>query len=198
MLLQREKVAFQNVESLERLKLFGKLEYLRDYENDLISNKARYIDQFMLISDSDDPKIKLYFNNFSDYLNIRMKEKAVEEKQDLLDEEKEAEAEAENSKKGSVVISTKSVPSTTKINIGSFNSEQLRKINCKIGDLFEEYLGLREDSLIEFVYQHLLDNNLDKKESLVEELVETLDDDAPIAVDELWKFIQQVSEKKVE
>ncbi|CAH2351057.1 U1 small nuclear ribonucleoprotein component Snu71p [[Candida] railenensis] len=219
---EKELKAMKDLEKYKKTVLEQKLASLRDYENDLVENKLKYIDDFKSFNDYDLQQYgsitsKLYYTNHSEYLRNRTKERAKEEKLDLLDEAEE-QKEREEERKTSVVPKTTIIPvgvmpttsesaspkngfaqgkdsavSGTSLSISSLPASTQSSIKDKISNLIEEYLGLKEDSLIDFVFDHLLENNLSKRESLTEELAETLDDDAQVVVDDLWKFINEVS-----
>lgn len=221
---EKELKAMKDLEKYKNTVLEQKLVSLREYENDLVENKLKYIDDFKSFNDYDLQQYgnitsKLYYTNHSEYLRHRTKERAKEEKQDLLDEaEEQKEREEERntsvppktaiipvaikpttsesaSSKASAAQGTASEVTVTSLSISSLPASTQASIKDKISNLIEEYLGLKEDSLIDFVFDHLLENNLSKRESLTEELAETLDDDAQVVVEELWQFINEDSSK---
>lgn len=76
--------------------------------------------------------------------------------------------------------------------IESMPSEKLAALEQKISDLVEEYLGIKEDLLVEFIYDFVVENNTEKKEDLITELQETLDEDSATLVEELHKYIHSL------
>lgn len=74
--------------------------------------------------------------------------------------------------------------------IKAMSSETLAVLEQKISALVEEYLGIKEELLVEFIYEFVVENNTDKKDELVAELQETLDEDSVTLVDELHTFIR--------
>ncbi|CAK7908944.1 U1 small nuclear ribonucleoprotein component Snu71p [[Candida] anglica] len=198
-------------ETFEKQTLLNKLSTLKNYENYLMENKAKFIENFKSFQDYNPQqpasstlntaKIRLYYSNHSEYLRIRTKERAHEEKLDSLDEKQDIEQQEVQPQPSTVGISIstkqskaetekpKSLPAITSIVISQLDKEVWDQINVKIGDLVEEYLGLREESLIEFISTFLMEKNLSDKEGLIEELSETLDDDANVVVEELWGFM---------
>lgn len=76
--------------------------------------------------------------------------------------------------------------------IKAMSSATLVALKQKITDLVEEYSGIKEDLLVEFIYDFVIENNTDKNEELVTELQETLDEDSATLVEELHSYIRSL------
>lgn len=204
---KRQQEAYQKklakIQSLEKLEVFSLLLQLKaaeNYEDNLVDNKFSYMEDFKAFSDLSVPqinpilssKLQLYFNDHAEYFRIRNLERSQEEEKDKKDAEEELEEKETNAP---VVVSTKtpqtSEPIVSDLVIRKFLDERLEQLKGKIGDLILEYLGVKEDVLIDFIYDFLLDNNLAEKETLISELQETLDEDSTLVVDEIYKFLRE-------
>lgn len=163
------------------------------------------------------PRYKLNFTNHSEYIRLRNKERAREEELDAADELKEM-AEAESVQAAQNFISSfrnnqpkaeaeadveaeemveaevsEDAEMVINVVISNLPDQQLQLINDKIGELIEEYLGIRELVLIDFIFDFIKTKNLTAKEELINELDETLDEDSVIVVKELWNFIIELT-----
>ena len=67
------------------------------------------------------------------------------------------------------------------------------KLNDKIIELVEEYLGVKDEFLVQVINDNLQNSSLSKKKELIEELVEVLDEDSENLVNDLWKYIEKLS-----
>lgn len=209
-----EKVKmFTSKELNERNRLKEELHALREYETSLIEKKAAFIGELKSFQDYkldnldqynnlDRHKIKLYYTEYSEYLRLRAQEKAEEESHDKRDIEEEAlELLASNNAQHFLSsFKTELKPSrdaeqdtTMDVVVSSLDKSVLDKVKTKIGDLIEEYLGVKEDVLIEYVYDFVITNNLTKQNELVEELSETLDEDSVTVVSKLYEYIAELS-----
>lgn len=201
----------QHLETTEKATLLDQLQSLAKYENILIENKARIIEEIRDFEDYNvnahdlvalDPnKIRLYYRNYPEYLKVRNQEREDEDKKDQLDrenEEKELAATSNTNKllstfippaefiKSSDVIADKSNGGA----ISQLNSSQMELIYTKICNLIEEYLGVQEKVLIDFIYDFIKIKGPFQRQSLIDELAETLDEDSEIVVDELFSYIE--------
>ncbi|CCE72771.1 Piso0_000365 [Millerozyma farinosa CBS 7064] len=209
-----EKVEiFSSKELNERNRLREEHQALREYETSLIEKKAAFIGELKSFQDYklddldqynnlDRHKIKLYYTEYSEYLRLRAQEKAEEENRDKKDIDEEAlELSASNNAQNFLSsFKTELKPSrdveqntTTDVIVSSLDKATLDKVKTKIGDLIEEYLGVKEDVLIEYVYDFVITNNLTKQNELVEELSETLDEDSVTVVSKLYDYIAELS-----
>lgn len=209
-----EKVkVFTSKELKERSSLSGELQTLREYETSLLAKKAAFIGELKLFQDYnldkldqynslDRHKIRLYYTEYSEYLTLRAQEKAEEENHDKRDMEEEALEllASDNAQHFLSSFRTETKPTrdieqdtTMDVVVSSLDEAALEKVRIKIGDLIEEYLGVKEDVLIEYVYEFLVTNNLTKQNELVEELSETLDEDSVTVVSKLYEYIAELS-----
>lgn len=164
-------------------------------------------------------RYKLNYTNHSEYIRLRNKERAREEELDAAEELKElAEAESvqaaqkfissfrNNQPKPEVeaevaaaseevveAVGSEDAEMDINVDISNLSEQQLQSINDKIGELIEEYLGIRELVLIDFIFDFIKRNNLTAKEELISELDETLDEDSVIVVKDLWNFIIELT-----
>lgn len=164
-------------------------------------------------------RYKLNYTNHSEYIRLRNKERAREEELDATEELKElAEAESvqaaqkfissfrNNQSKAEVeaevaaaseevveAVGPEDAEMVMNVAISNLSEQQLQSINDKIGELIEEYLGIRELVLIDFIFDFIKRNNLTAKEELISELDETLDEDSVIVVKDLWNFIIELT-----
>ena len=147
-----------------------------------------------------------YYKNHSQYLKIRNQKRTAEELQDAKDVEDELSERKETErainflsnfkkqKKEEVNDVEKEEESddktTTNFSYSDLSSDLRDKLGKKIIDLVEEYLGIKDDFLLDVINESLATNNLNGKKELVEDLTEVLDEDSVNLVEDLWKFIQ--------
>lgn len=196
-LLQLEKL-----EKTEQARLLEQLASARTYEENLIENKFTLMDDIKSFQDFDvdrinsnlSTKLQRYYNNHREYVRLRNMERAKEEAMDALDAENDVKDTSEkpvfSAPEVSMTEATTTEPSTdVNIVIAELPVDKLDSIKNKISDLVEEYLGIKENVLIDFVYDFLLEKNLGLKEELIGELQETLDEDSQVVVDQLHLHI---------
>lgn len=138
--------------------------------------------------------------------SISIKQPIVDEKEDQRVKERDAKSienndnddiiiDNENKNENEIIETKTSIEDLTKttdlksIKISQFSQDKLTLINDKISDLIEEYLGIKEEILIKFIYDFLIEKNLNFKNELIDELDETLDEDSIVVANELWEFI---------
>lgn len=190
----------QKIQHLEKVELFSLLQQLKaaqTYENNLVDNKFSYLEDFKAFSDLDvpqinpilSPKLQLYFNDHAEYLKVRNFERSREEQNDTMDLENE-QIEVKESAPVMVATETPKASESVASDISILELPQIKldALKNKIGDLILEYLGVKEDLLIDFIYDFLCENNLSEKENLISELQETLDEDSVVVVEEIYKF----------
>lgn len=190
-----------SLEKFEKASLLAQLNSAASYEDNLIDNKLSYLEDYKQFVDfevtSRNPvlssNLRLYYNNHSEYLRIRNIQRSAEEEKDKADEEEEAQQQRELPTAPSVPTQAKTHEVDTSgvdgIVISKLSSEVQTKIHDRIGELIEEYLGIKEDVLIDFINDFILENNLSKKDTLIAELQETLDEDSNNVVNSLYECI---------
>lgn len=191
----------ERLEVAEKGRLLEQLEAAETYELNLIENKFALIDELKVYADRESAllaqkgKLQLYYTNHSEYARIRNLEKTQEEKMDDLDREKDIKVDEK-----AEIVETENVGEEKPANVDmeidivvlELPQEKLDLVENKIGELIEEFLGIREEVLVEFVFDYLKENNLGKKNELVAELLETLDDDSVTVVDQLHDFLRMI------
>ncbi|KAM9899621.1 hypothetical protein OXX79_005631 [Metschnikowia pulcherrima] len=215
----------RKLEQNEKAALLEKLHTVRGYEQALVENKLALMDEYKAVQDhgvqepvimhdsgftSVGAKMKLYYNNHGEYIRIRSHERSKEEALDdadrteefkSLDQPKDAPifaATISNTKQASKILKQEQSNPSSIVNVvvSTFSEGELAAVKEKIGSLIEEFLGIREDLLIEFIYEFVLENNLDSREDLIAELQETLDEDSTTVVEQLHEYIASVAEHK--
>lgn len=149
-----------------------------------------------------------YYKNHSQYLKVRNQKRTAEELQDAKDVEDELNERKENEKAINFLSNFKKQKkeevndvvveegeesddkSTTNFSYSDLSSDLRDKLGKKIIDLVEEYLGIKDDFLLDVINESIATNNLNGKKELVEDLTEVLDEDSVNLVEDLWKFIQ--------
>lgn len=174
---------------LKNAKLKRKLATLKNYENDLIENKFKYIDD-----------IKDYkCSSYSEYWEKRSKIKQDEEEKDEIDR-KEEQDELANKQTPNIMkqqseeatpekeanFSTNEPLTSIKIpDITVLNATQLEQVKSSIELLVENFIGVKEQELIDFIYTSLLEKTL-----TIEELTETFDEDAINLIQNINKLVE--------
>lgn len=199
---QAKVAQIEALESSQKLRLLERLDTAVNYESNLIDNKFALMDEIKALLDFDPAKqatksshLLLYYTDHGEYIRIRNAERAREEKLDKENAEEETKPDEEE-----LITESHQEPEKAQeddvmevdIVISSLSEEALSSIERKIGDLIEEYLGIREDVLIDFVFGFVKEKNLTLKEELVSELLETLDEDSKTVVDELHDYIRSL------
>ncbi|KAI3405766.2 SNU71 [Candida oxycetoniae] len=188
----------------ERAQLYHELELANNYEPQLLENKLDYIDKFKNYYQNG--LATLYESNYNEYLKQRNAKRSLEEKNDELDEEKEKKEVAKvtlpSFKKSKVEQQHEREQTKTKVEpseenktivINDLSPELKEQIKSKIDDLVEDCLGVKDDVLLEVIYQNLQTNNLKGKKTLVSDLEEVLDEDAETLINNLYDFINSVA-----
>jgi hypothetical protein len=188
----------KNIEVNEREFLTNKLNELKNYEKNLLEQKFKYIDD--LRSGLEDTsknllpgELKLYYHNHSAYLKNRLQKRTNEK---LLDSKYEVEEVEENKRHKpeiSLPIKTIVTPHEIKVevHISELSKEKLDLLLAKVIDLVEEYLGVKDEYLVEAIMENLKTKNVLGREDLVQELTEVLDEDAVNLVNDLFAFISK-------
>lgn len=205
--------SLQATEESGRMRLIEKLSALKNYEEDLIENKLRYMDevkaQATKISLMDTTHmtghsaslLDLYTTNHDEYARKRENIRVAEEEADARDKLQEEETNAgtrpmiddPTPSDMNNALETSVLPeSSSKFNMTILDSQNSAVLRDKISDLVAEYLGIRDDFLIQSVYSNLQQNGLAGKEALIADLSDVLDDDAASLVNDLWKFTQDL------
>lgn len=196
----------ERLEKNEKQSLLNQLVLLQNYESNLIDNKATYMDDIKSFEELDIPKanaslsskLQLYYSNHLEYVRLRNLERSREEEMDKADEEEELQSASSvhsfvlPAKKPQQVETSKS--DVLEIVVSRLSDDKLESIKSKISDLVEEYLGIKENLLIDFIFEFVKDNNLSKRQELIDELVETLDDDSTTVVDLLYEHITSLAQ----
>lgn len=199
----------KTLESTEKDKLIEQLNNAQTYEDTLIDNKVAYMDEMKqylelaTIPNSAPAAImKLYYTDRRAYFRARNVERLKEERLDGEDRVAEnSEASEKPPVESSQTGASSEAPSKLfeKTNAAVLNIVLsllppllLESFKSKIGDLIEEYLGIREDVLIEFVNDFLMEHNFSKNEELIAELQETLDEDSTSVVTQLQEFAKEL------
>lgn len=222
-LYQDKSHQLQSLETRERLYLTKKLEDLNNYEDDLINNKIKYIEDFKNIEESTNSNnndisslVSLYFNNHAQYLKVRNHKRSAEEALDAKDEDDEKKEELSTKSQDFVLLKkakntlekdtedavpvadnaeSETEPSRIEVDvsIAKLSKEQTSKLQSKIVELVEEYLGIVDEFLVEVINENLNKHNLSAKDELMEELSEVLDDDSANLVNDLWNYVSTIA-----
>ena len=199
-LYQTKVSALDELEKSQRAVLAANLERERSYEKQVLDSKLQILQQWKNFDDEKiDPdlpaRFRLYYTNHPEYLRLRAKEREQEEALDAADEEAEKKelAAHENASqflssfvKENVTENTPTKNSVSNVVFANLDTESLRS---KICDLVEEFLGVKEDFVIDFIYKHLIAHNFEKNQELIDELTEILDEDAVTVIERLKESV---------
>lgn len=198
--LQTKLDELEKLESSEQARLLDQLDVAVNYESNLIDNKLGLIDEIRAFQDaqsaksSSGSKLRLYYTNHSEYVRIRNIERSREEKLDAADAQKTAEVAVANAPEPDVAEEIAPVVEKdamdVEVVVSDLSAQNLLDIQVKIGDLIEEYLGIKEEVLIDYIFEFVREHNLGQKEELISELLETLDEDSKVVVEQLHDFIR--------
>lgn len=199
---QTNLAEMESLESSERTTLLEQLDLAVNYESNLIDNKLGLIDEIRVFQDaetsrsSSGSKLRLYYTNHSEYARVRNIERTKEEKLDAADAQQTEEVTVAKVPLSETVV-VEEVAAVHKekdtmdveVVVSDLSAEILDSIQAKIGDLIEEYLGIKEEVLIDYIFEFVKEHNLGQKEELISELLETLDEDSNVVVEQLHEFI---------
>lgn len=194
---QEKLIEMKKAELNEKQYLTKKLNSLKDYESNLLDNKIKYIDDLRDLNidqkNSSLPSIlHLHLKNYSQYLKLRSQKRSLEEILDAKDEKEELEETKRKQPepiKANLKVTSKPKLVIPVVVIKELLVDQTDKLNKKIEQLVEEYLGVKDEYLVDTIKEHLKDNNLSARDMLIAELTEILDDDAVNLVDDLHSYI---------
>ncbi|ESW96375.1 hypothetical protein KL918_000328 [Ogataea parapolymorpha] len=187
---------------LKSIEAFHKNIEHHAYETEYVVNaRKRFLDSF--VSGIKDASNKIdqnfsYYVNHSNYLAFRSKKKQDEERMDAIDRDEEAKERDATAEQDEFMASFTSKP--VKISLRkkeeapTLSEDQVDKVRRKAEEVLEEFLGVREESLVDFIVSFVSNNyhrGTDNEEyrAFVSELAETLDEDAETAVDQVYKCI---------
>lgn len=176
------------------------LEKERNYEQKLLDNKLESMRHWRNFDETssnyESSRVGLFFTDRPEYLRLRLKEREKEEAMDAADEEEESRENSAPEKAAKFMaamapekIMTKPPKSKQPLDFSAMDGDLWQK---RIGDLVEEFLGVKEDFVISFIYKHLLAHGFNKNEELADELTEILDDDAKTVVQMLEEYAEEV------
>ncbi|RLV95654.1 U1 small nuclear ribonucleoprotein component SNU71 [Spathaspora sp. JA1] len=177
---QRETLDKQYSDSLVKMKqkethksqLLNQLEQVSNYEDSLIDNKLKHIDDV-----KQDNTHHIYYTNYNHYLKLRNSKRTIEQTNDELDRKEEHAQKVPKRE-----TQPEQLPDEPNVQIN------LDHLQPKIIELVKEYLGIQDDFLIEVINEHLSTHGLTHKSNLVEELTQVLDEDAVSLIDDLWEY----------
>ena len=198
-LYQAKVTALAELEKSQRAVLAAKLDRERTYEKLVLDSKLQILQQWKNFDDEKiDPelpaRVRLYYTNHPEYLRLRAKEREQEEALDAADEEAEKKEAAAHENASQFLSSfvkeaagKKSTPRPeTDVVFANLDTASLRS---KISDLVEEFLGVKEEFVIDFIYKHLIAHNFGKNQELIDELTEILDEDAVTVIERLKEYV---------
>lgn len=169
-------------QKLQKNTLQNKVNQLTNYEMDLINNKFKLIDN-----------LKAGSQSYHDYIRYKYKSYQAEEIRDNEDRSQDTETSAEpkepsteEPKEDHKEENEEENKESTEIKeLPPLNEEQKSKLQHKLGELVEQYIGIKEDELIQFLYDNLVAHSLTR-----EEAYETFDNDTDNLINEINQFIQ--------
>ncbi|KAG7840937.1 hypothetical protein KL942_001925 [Ogataea angusta] len=193
---KRDEARLKSIEAFHK-----KIEH-HAYETEYVVNaRKRFLDSF--VNGIKDAANKIdqnfsYYVNHSNYLAFRSKKKQDEERMDAIDRDEEAKERDATAEQEEFMASFTSKP--VKISLRkkeeapALTEDQVDKVRRKAEEVLEEFLGVREESLVDFIVSFVSNNyhrgtDHDEYRAFVSELAETLDEDAETAVDRVYKCI---------
>ena len=212
--------AFKAKEEAERTRLELEIKRLQDYEVNVWDNKAATIAKFRNYESNG--LANLYEMNYNEYLKQRVAKRTLEEELDRADIEKEtqelenevqpikhtldtyeskhAEPEAKRAKfnvdqnEADIEVPMSPLEKDKRVIIvKELSLAKQNQIKTKIDDLVEDCLGVKDELLLDVIFQSLESSNFDGRDALVTELEEVLDEDAVKLVDLLYDFVRSLA-----
>lgn len=180
----------------EQAALVEKLSLTKNYEENLIENKFTIMEEMKSFHDLDlssanTHRLKLYYTDHLEYLRLRNLERLKEEEMDDQDEKEESAQSTIKPKIAATIPQVESMDVVEPdVEVSKLPPAKLEQIQKKVSDMVEEYLGIKEEVLISFIYEFVLEKGLSQKAELIAELQETLDEDSTTVADELHTFIR--------
>ncbi|RCK54680.1 U1 small nuclear ribonucleoprotein component SNU71 [Candida viswanathii] len=191
---KKRKAELAKNQDKELAKLVETLDKLKGYENHLVDNKLKHIDDLKNYESLG--LSNLYNHKYNDYLRIRSQKRTLEEEQDELDRAEELKETKVEAPVEEAVASAPAEPDAkmTKVEIiiSELPGDVKSSLNAKIVELVEEYLGVKDEFLVQVINDNLESHNLSKKKELIDDLVEVLDEDSENLVNDLWNSIEQL------
>ncbi|KAH3668924.1 hypothetical protein OGAPHI_002679 [Ogataea philodendri] len=182
----------------KRVDQFNKTIEHHAYETEYVAAaRKRFLDSFVTGIKDNSNKIDLnfsYYINHSNYLAFRSKKKSDEERLDAQDREEDAAERDLNAEQNEFMASFGDKPvkiTLKKDEDAALSPELVGKLREAAEEVLEEFLGVKEESLVEFMVSFVSKNRIADKtnaeySAFVSELAETLDEDAQAAVDRLY------------
>ncbi|RCK67755.1 U1 small nuclear ribonucleoprotein component SNU71 [Candida viswanathii] len=191
---KKRKAELAKNQDKELAKLSETLDKLKGYENHLVDNKLKHIDDLKNYESLG--LSNLYTHKYNDYLRIRSQKRTLEEEQDELDRAEELKEAKVETPVEEAVAAAPAEPAAKKtkveIIISELPGDVKSSLNDKIVELVEEYLGVKDEFLVQVINDNLESHNLSRKKELIDDLVEVLDEDSENLVNDLWNYIEQL------